>query len=345
VLTATLARAVLSRSAMQQRNHRPRRQQSRKARVSLVLLALSSLPLVLCLSEREARADCASPEPAIVWSYPAQGDTDVPTNVDLWVLPSGWGGPPSVSRNGVVLAPLRMGYGYDAGELAPNTAYTFQVQLDNYGDPGAVFELTFTTGNGPAAPDPGAAPGDVVTSSSFERALADSCKAALGTQDCFDTGQDTYYQFTPAGSAKGWILVSDSAYRPIAIWPGECEAPTLFRSSFSAPCATLYGIDASGELHPGQHVCTEAATPVPDSNSRETDEPPPSAPVRPPDGEPSAAANENPSPSANLAQSRTDGGCSISRPRPTTALAAATLGLSLAALARIRRRSRRAAGR
>ena len=307
-------------------------------------LPVLSLPLALGLSAREALADCAAPEPAIVWSYPAQGDTGVPTNVDLWVLPAGWNGPAIVSRNGVVLEPLRMGYGYDAGELEPNTPYTFQVELETYGELAPTFELTFTTGAGPAAADAAAAPGDIVPSSSAERALSERCAAALWTQDCFDQGQDTYYQFAPSGNAKGWVLMTDSSYRPLNVWPGECGAPTLFGDAFDGPCATLYGIDAAGQLHTGQHVCAEAATPLRDRGTPNTADSPSAGPVNPPEGEATAAATDTPDretsrgSATNPVQSSRSGGCSLPRASSEPALAGAlALGLSLVALARRRR--------
>jgi hypothetical protein len=332
---------------MHPRNQRPEpTEPATSRRTSRAWLLLSSLPLALGLSAREALADCAGPEPAIVWSYPAQGDTGVPTNVDLWVLPAGWNGPPIVSRDGVALGALRMGYGYDAGELEPNTTYTFQVELETYGEVAPTFELTFTTGAGPAAADPAAAPGDVVSSSSLERQLSERCSAALWTQDCFDQGQDTYYQFTPSGSAKGWLLMTDSSYRPLVVWPGECGAPTLFRGGFDAPCATLYGIDGAGQLHAGQHVCAEASTPPPDRSTGSTDEPPAAGPARPSTAEPTATSSDTTNretsrgSATNPVQSSSSGGCSLPRARTERALdAALALGLSLAALAR-RRRSR-----
>jgi hypothetical protein len=307
-------------------------------------LPVLSLPLVLGLCARRALADCNAPEPAIVWSYPAHGDTGVPTNVDLWVLPAGWNGPAIVSRDGVPLEPLRMGYGYDAGELAPNTAHTFQVELETYGELAPTFELTFTTGPGPAAADPAAAPGAIVPSSSAERQLSERCAAALWTQDCFDQGQDTYYQFAPSGSAKGWVLMTDSSYRPLNVWPGECGAPILFSDAFDGPCATLYGIDAAGQLHTGQHVCAEAATPLPGASPGTREEPPAAGPVRPPEGEATAAANDTPDgatsrgSATNPVQNSRSGGCSLLAAPSERALGAAlALGLSLAALARRRR--------
>ena len=223
------------------------------------------LPLALvaasALRAEPARSDCVEPEPAIVWSHPAQGETNVPTNTDLWVLPSGWRGPARVWLGGSELPALELSGGYDLGELEPNTEHTLRVELR---DDSPSFELSFTTGGGPAAPDPGAAPGAVTASHAFELGLSSRCQAALNTQDCFDTGQNTYYAFTPTNRAVGWVVVSDSGFRPINLWPGECGAPLLFGSDRVGPCATVYGIDPSGSPHPGERVCAVTPTYVTD---------------------------------------------------------------------------------
>jgi hypothetical protein len=264
------------------------------------------------------------------------------------VLPSGWARPQGISRNGVALEPLPIGYGYDAGELEPNTSYTFQVEIEDYGWSAPPLELTFTTGAGPANVDPGAAPGVVVTSSSTEGMLSELCDTALWTQGCFDTGQDTYYRFTPSGSAKGWLLMANGFSQPRAVWPGECGAPTLFGGRYEAPCATLYGIDATGELHAGEEVCAPAATPLPDPSRQDMGEPTTTAAVTPPEGEPTASndtsASEASRGSATIpVQSSTNGGCSLAAMSPISTgfdarVCGIALGVGLTALGRIRRR-------
>jgi hypothetical protein len=126
------------------------------------------------------------------------------------------------------------------------------------------FDLTFTTGSGPAQADATAAPGQVTAGRQDGVALSPECLAALSTQDCFDTGQNTQFTFTPTGSAKGWLMVSESGYSNVNLWPGECGAPRLFLHDFPAPCVTLHGIDASGATHAGERVCaSEAGAPAP----------------------------------------------------------------------------------
>jgi hypothetical protein len=119
------------------------------------------------------------------------------------------------------------------------------------------FELEFTTGSGPASPNASVAPGAVTTSrsSSFEGSAL--CRAALSTQDCFDTGQNTYFKFTPSADTVGWLIQSDAGYRPINLWPGECGAPQLFAHDSSSPCVTLHAIDAVGATHASQRVCSD----------------------------------------------------------------------------------------
>jgi hypothetical protein len=195
-------------------------------------------------------ARCTQPEPSIVWSHPAQGATDVPTNTDLWIMPTGWGGPPRVSRQGSELPRAELPFGYDLGELPPNSEITLQVEVD--GEP---LELAFTTASGPSAADPGAAPGAVTATSSPNYALSELCQAALNSQDCFDTGQNTYHEFTPTGHAVGWLVASNTALHSVNLWPGECGAPRLFDYDYNSPCVVLSGIDASGATHAGERVC------------------------------------------------------------------------------------------
>jgi hypothetical protein len=199
-----------------------------------------------------AAADCSPPAMAIVWSYPAQGDTDVPTNVDLWLQTSGWDGPARVWLGEEAVPELPLAYGYDLGELAPHTEYKLRIE-PTIGNPS--FELRFTTGSGPASPDISVAPVAVTTSHARDYEASALCRAALNTQDCFDTGQNTYYEFTPSADAVGWVIQSDAGYRPINLWPGECGAPRLFGSDHSSPCVTLHAIDASGATHASERVC------------------------------------------------------------------------------------------
>jgi hypothetical protein len=264
-----------------------------------------------------AWADCPSPAPAIVWSHPAHGATDVPTNADLWILLSDWYASPRVALGGSELRPLDLPFGYDLGELAPDTTYTLEVQDAEATGERPRFELTFTTGSGPAEADADAAPG-VVTASSFPEndvpALAPLCQAALNTQDCFDQGQDTYYEFSPSGEAAGWLIASQDSVRSFNVWPGECGAPRLLGLSLATPCVTLYGIDASGVVHRGEEVC--AAHPGEGDDLLRPSAPPAGTPgvVLPASTRADEAEDERPAPAAP-ATPAASAGCSLERSR------------------------------
>lgn len=52
----------------------------------------------------QAAADCGVPKLELLWSYPANSDTNVPRNAELWVLVP-WGhGQPVVQLNGLPLS-------------------------------------------------------------------------------------------------------------------------------------------------------------------------------------------------------------------------------------------------
>jgi hypothetical protein len=178
----------------------------------------------------------------------------VPTNADLWVLLAGWS-PTRVTLNGVPLSQLPLQFGYELGDLLPDTSYTVEVEVDpSYAEPSRL-DLTFRTGTGPALADPGAAPGQVSTLGQRNVALTSACNAVLWTQDCFDTGQSMHYLFTPTGSAEAWLMVSDSDVPIIDVWPAECGSPQYFMHDGAQPCVTLHGIDAIGATHAGERAC------------------------------------------------------------------------------------------
>jgi hypothetical protein len=218
--------------------------------------ALAVLPVWAALTwAAPAGASCVYVDPEqtrILWSYPAQGATDVPTNVDLWVARTDGSAPLWVRLGEAELPELELPFNFDLGELEPNTEYTLDVQGPSED---SVLKLTFTTGIGPAAADPNAAPGKVTTSSSFEDydAPAFLCQAVVSNQGCFDTPPNLHYELEPSGNAGGWLIVSNALPRAI-LWPGECGAPHLV-SEGGQPCVTLYGIDASGAPHAGEEVC------------------------------------------------------------------------------------------
>jgi hypothetical protein len=269
-----------------------------------------------------ARAQCAAPPSAILWSHPADGETDVPTNVVLWILPVG-AGELEVSLNGTTLSASEDLFSYALGDLAPNTSYRVAFDFGGRSLPVHV-EQSFSTGSGPAEPQPAAAPGAIAASrrGQSERPLSDFCNAVLQAQDCFDTGQDTHFVFAPEGTATAWLVREDRQYGhgPL-LWPAECGAPDFFSHQDSQPCVILSGIDRAGVLHEGQRACAPApalAAPAIPARGQAMAPPMDIAPVAP------AASSMTPSTHV--------GGCSLLASRNSSArpLLSALLALSLA---------------
>lgn len=216
----------------------------------------AALCLAAAMAPRTADASCAQPEAELLWSYPAGGQQDVPTNADLWLLVSGWS-ELRVTLDGAELPSLAGGRGRDLGSLAPNTEHSVSIERLWSGFPAEQpLELRFTTGPGPAPDGPPSAPGEVVATIHAERPLSALCESVLQTQDCFDTGQNTYFQFEPSGAAQAWLIESAGTYNGVNLWPADCGPPQLYLYAESRPCVTLHAIDETGATVRGEEVCT-----------------------------------------------------------------------------------------
>ena len=99
--------------------------------------ALFFLSIVALAGPRGVRADCMTPEPLLLWSYPADGARDVPTNALFWFVSSQTAFNPDLSAtlNGKPLVWPQEAHNVsgqvsihrvhvDPGPLQPSTAYT-----------------------------------------------------------------------------------------------------------------------------------------------------------------------------------------------------------------------------
>jgi hypothetical protein len=187
--------------------------------IGLVLVALS-------WRLAGARADCDVPEFALLWSYPADGATDVPTNTQLWFLTSQWGIEPRVRFQGERLRLERAGiasaHRAEPGPLLPNHRYELEVAPPAHDESSARYAIAFTTAAGPAtAPD---APD--VRGFEWSNKDASGCPEIVGSQDCFDTGQDAYVRLklVELPGTIAWLVAGGSS----TLWPLRCGYPTLF---------------------------------------------------------------------------------------------------------------------
>jgi hypothetical protein len=206
--------------------------------------------LAALLAGREAHGSCIGPSGLVLWTYPADGAVDVPTNARLHVSSDGAGSP---SLDGQQL-PYSADGVFDLGQLAPNTTYqvTWASGLQAEGE-GEGQSISFTTGAGPAlAPAPSVPEPLAVT----RDRSALPCRL-VAPQGCFDTGQRTGVTFEPSTTPVAWLVESlycnGSIHR--MVWPGECGTP-LVESEDARVCARLRATDGVHVSEATQVICS-----------------------------------------------------------------------------------------
>ena len=119
-----------------------------RLRTSLVV----SMALAFAPFSNAANASCKAPEPKLVWSSPADGATDVPTNAAIWLLLANWYRPPEILLNGAPVPVAEIPFLYRPAALEPRTRYEVKVTATPVGSQ-TVVEVTwgFTTGEGPSS--------------------------------------------------------------------------------------------------------------------------------------------------------------------------------------------------
>lgn len=243
------------------------------------------------------RASCFTPEPLLLWSYPAEGATDVPIDAELWAVSSFVGSnvTPTVKLNGqpvaVHVAPARPiieigGVTMDGhtgravldapargielepihftpGALTPNTAYTLELSYrPTSTSPESIFEVHFTTGERKTQ-----APLKPKVVAYTDNAAGDEahlvCRELLAAQGCFDTvgEQPTrLYAFQLASSnAIAWYVRTNKP-DSASLWPSACGSPYLrVRESAQDECFELRPVGVGGKLGPALEYCARPA--------------------------------------------------------------------------------------
>jgi hypothetical protein len=202
---------------------------------------------VLC--PHRALASCNPPPFTIVWSSPADGATEVPTNAVLWVLTSTSIASVSVDGQDATAGELPFSF-KPAGILAPLTEHTVAVTaLNAYGGPtSATFRFTTAIG-----PQPAMAPGQtdgVAIQSLPSRSLDPLCQGALNAMACNDTGQDAHLVFHTTDRPLLWLVepqpVIVGETPTTTFWPGSCGDPDVFTHQFDQRCYNLVAADQIG---------------------------------------------------------------------------------------------------
>lgn len=275
-----------------------------------------------------AQADCLTPEPDLLWSYPADGARDVPTNALFWFVSSQTSFNPELSAtlNGkplnwpesarstwrnVSMSRVHV----DPGPLAPNTAYTLVLRF-GLGPKSGAYELHFTTGGGPGKPGEGARVIGHVADLPPQRPGV-PCAELIGTQACFDMLTDTppaWHRFVLQKSdAIAWFVQGEQADSNV-LWPAECGMPRLFLQVVRPDaCFNIQAITPGGLREPWTHFCLNDDKAAPADLLRASDAVPVAGlkPIHPaPPPPPVAAASSK---AAAPPPAERDDGCSVSR--------------------------------
>jgi hypothetical protein len=212
-----------------------------------------------------ARASCAAPTD-FVWSYPADGDLDVPLDADLLFVERGdWTGA-VVSLDDEPLRAVKDVPGhYDLGRLKAHTKYRIAVTLadaSNQGTPEPL-SFSFTTGAGRAGGSDSSTLR--VKSSSAHTLRSDeqlTCGDVLSANKCFDTGQPELARFVVETDAhvELWVfeLVTKSSHGMVFdSFPADCGEPQLFPHDWpygEAPSYRIHGVLRDGTVITSQVV-------------------------------------------------------------------------------------------
>jgi hypothetical protein len=239
-------------------------------RTALAPRLAAAVLAVLALTGRAAYGSCAAPAPMIIWSYPADGQTDVPTNAGIFFLTTLGAAAGGATINGSALAIEGGHFGYRP-PLTPQTDYVVAVGPAS----AAPIQLRFTTGAGPQPVPPPTVPTVTRVTASHDRALSDDCRAAWNAMDCFDTGQDTHVIFETEAHPLFFVVEplqgATSVPWPIT-WPGSCGNPEIYVGSDNGRprchgAHRIHAVSITGESASADIDCDVALGAVPDGGA------------------------------------------------------------------------------
>jgi hypothetical protein len=197
-----------------------------------------------------AQVDCSLPPPSIVWSYPADGDTNVPTNAMIWILTSRGRQPQRVLLDGDSLDVSPRDFSFvPLQPMSPNAQHTIVIL-----PPGAPAQfIRFRTADGPAPTTGPDRPLVHWITARGSRTLSPKCQAIVKAMGCFNGGEDTHVVVAVEGTPLLWLIERVSLIglpAELHPWPAECGLPELFvprvEGRICGRGIRLHAIDATG---------------------------------------------------------------------------------------------------
>lgn len=229
----------------------------------------------LAVLPSSGHADCLTAEPMLLWSYPADGDVEVPINAQVWILSTlaALASPTLVSLNGETLTPAaaeasatqisRRSLHFVPSELAVNTRYTLRVVYAQVGSrAGHTFELNFTTGSAYATTGR-AARVAARSVEATEESRSEPCAELRAVQGCFDTIEANPPQVhrldLRPSDAIAWFVRTNQPDGSI-LWPSSCGAPRLLlRDALPDECFFVRAVARGGLPEPESRYCAKAS--------------------------------------------------------------------------------------
>ena len=310
-----------------------------------VWLVAASLSVTTVLAGSVAQASCLPAPPEVLWSYPAKGASDVPLNIDVWVVsPNRY--PFTATLNGEWLNMdfhARVAAHMGPPELTANTDYVLRLEydVDKPSEEPTVIEIAFRTGER-LAPEPSAP--SVLGHTVARGDSVGQCNDVLYLQGCFDTGQDTLLSLDVSGSdVEAWLVEHTAASALNAAWPAGCGMPTMLAGEVpSDACFKVQGIGDGGLLSPAVEYCPYL-NPPPGASDAGAD-----ASALPPRSQPDASELPQDAPDASslesdsgaAAPSEKSGSCGVSVANEHDQRGPALLALTLFSGWLVRRRSK-----
>ncbi len=221
----------------------------------LITLSISIVTLVSYNST--SHSGCIF-EPTITWSYPAEGDVDVPIDSRFWFTGSGV---VSVSLDGTIINEQNQD-GHTTGILMPSLepSQTYNLTLTFTQSDGAQppHTISFTTSDQTTPTPPPSEP--IIESVVYAHYSEHPDDNVLFRHACLDGGESEYRIFVQKrGDAFAWTI--EEPYRWESIWPQSLGDLLQFRSEQyndyerKTTCYNLVAINKAGIRSKSQTVC------------------------------------------------------------------------------------------
>jgi hypothetical protein len=231
-------------------------------RASLQWLCAFAVVVIASATAGVAQASCVAPKPTVIWSYPAEGDRDVPLDAEIRVIANvTLLNVFEATLDGNVISPSTDG-AYPTEGLEPDKDYVFAIagpkaRARSEATP-TLLELRFHTGNG-LATEP--SPPELLSSTRelAMPALDPLCEAVHSAGQCFDTPEYAYDQLELGQTdAVAWLVRYDDSGAE-QFWPTVCS-PLLTMHKGAAeqmpPCFELRAVGANGSLSESLKYCS-----------------------------------------------------------------------------------------